>query len=36
MTIVLFCCERAVKRCVNVGKKSKKYTIKLLDKPEFI
>ena len=21
-----FCCERAVKRCVNVGKNSKKYT----------
>ena len=27
--------ERAVKRCVNVGKNSKKYTGKLLDQLEF-
>ena len=32
---VLFC-ERAVKRCVNVGKNSEKYTGKLLDKLEFV
>ena len=31
-----FLCERAVKRCVNAGKNSKKYTRKLLDKLEFI
>jgi len=30
-----FYCERAVKRCVNVGKNSKKYTRKLLDQLEF-
>ena len=29
------CCERAVKRCVNAGKNSKKYTGKLLDKLGF-
>ena len=29
-------CERAVKRCVNTGKNSKKYTVKLLDKLEFV
>ena len=28
-------CERTVKRCVNMGKNSKKYTGKLLDKLEF-
>ena len=32
---LLFSCERAVKRCVNVVKNSKKYTGKLLDKLEF-
>ena len=31
-----FFCERAVKRCVNVGKNSKKYIEKLLDKLEFV
>ena len=31
----LFFCERAMKRCVNVGKNSKKYTGKLLEKLEF-
>ena len=30
-----FFCERAVKRCINAGKNSKKYTRKLLDKLEF-
>ena len=29
-------CEKAVKRCVNAGKNSKKYTRKLLDKLEFV
>ena len=32
---VPFLCERAVKRCVNTGKNSEKYTGKLLDKLEF-
>ena len=32
----VFCCERTVKRCVNAGKNSKKYTRTLLDKLEFI
>ena len=32
----LFCCERAVKRCVNIGKNSEKYTGKLLDKLELV
>ena len=35
LLIRLFC-ERAVKRCINVGKNSKKYTGKLLDKLEFV
>ena len=31
----VFICERAVKRCVDVGKNSKKHTRKLLDQLEF-
>ena len=33
---ILFCCLRAVKRCLNAGKNSKKHTGKLLDKLEFV
>ena len=33
---LLLFCERAVKRCINVGKNSKKYTGKLLDQLEVV